>query len=53
MLVLLAIIAALQYRWTTEVTDAKEFRVGREVESRMIQWHLDLYCEFSAICIAL
>ena len=53
MVVLLTIIAALQYRWTTEVTDAKEFRVGREVESRMIQWHLDLYGEFSAICIAL
>ena len=53
MVVLLTIIAALQYRWTAEVTGANEFRVGREVESRMIQWHLDLYREFSAICIAL
>ena len=53
MVLLLAAIAVLQYRWTDEVTGAHEFRVGREVESRMIRWHLDLYGEFSAVCIAL
>ena len=50
MMVLLAIIAALQYRWTAEVTGVDEFRVGRELESVMIRWHLDLYGEFSAVC---
>lgn len=53
MVVLLAIIAALQYRWTAEVTGVNEFRVGRELESAMIKWHLDLFREFSAICVAL
>ena len=53
MVVLLAIIAALQYRWTAEVTGVNEFRVGRDLESVMIRWHLDLYREFSAICVAL
>ena len=53
MVVLLAIIAALQYRWTAEVTGVNEFRVGRDLESVMIKWHLDLYREFSAICVAL
>lgn len=53
MLVLLALIAALQYRWTAEVTGVNEFRVGRDLESVMIKWHLDLYREFSAICVAL
>jgi signal transduction histidine kinase len=53
MMVLLAIIAALQYRWTAEVTGVDEFRVGRELESVMIKWHLDLYAEFSAVSVAL
>ena len=53
MVVLLAIIAALQYRWTAEVTGVNEFRVGRELESAMIKWHLDLFREFSAVCVAL
>jgi signal transduction histidine kinase len=53
MVVLLAIIAALQYRWTAEVTGVNELQVGRELESVMIRWHLDLYREFSAVCVAL
>ena len=53
MVALLAILAALQYRWTAEVTGVNEFRVGRELESEMIKWHLDFYREFSAVCVAL
>jgi signal transduction histidine kinase len=53
MVVLLAIVAALEYRWTAEVSGAHELRVGRELESLMIKWHLDLYREFSAVCVAL
>lgn len=53
MVVLLAAVAVLQYRWTSEVSDADEFRVGTELESLMMRWHLDLYGEFSAICVAM
>ena len=53
MVVLLTIVAALQYRWTTEVSAASEVRVGTELESLMMRWHFDFYGEFSAICVAL
>jgi len=53
MVVLLAIVAVLQYRWTTEVSAASEVRVGTELESLMMRWHFDFYGEFSAICVAL
>jgi signal transduction histidine kinase len=53
MVVLLTIIAVLQYRSTTELTGVKEFQVGKDVETRMIKWHLDLYGELAAICVAL
>ena len=52
MVVLLTIVAVLQYRWTTEVSAASEVRIGTELESLMIKWHLDFYGEFSAICVA-
>lgn len=52
MVVLLTIVAVLQYRWTTEVSAASEVRIGTELESLMIRWHLDFYGEFSAICVA-
>jgi signal transduction histidine kinase len=53
MVVLLTIIAVLQYRWTTELTGVKEFQVGKDLETRMIKWHLDLYGELAAVCVAL
>jgi hypothetical protein len=53
MVVLLTAIAALHYRWTSEVSGANETRLARELESVMIKWHLDLYGEFSAVCVAL
>ena len=51
--VLLSIIAVLQYRWNDQIRKATEARMGAELESSMINWHLDLYGEFSAICVAL
>ncbi len=50
---LLATVAVLQYRWTTEASSAEEMRIGAEIESLMTKWHGDLYGEFSAICIAM
>jgi signal transduction histidine kinase len=50
---LLLAIGALQYRWTTQIRQATEVRMGADLESAMMKWHLDLYGEFSAICVAL
>ncbi len=50
---LLGIVGTLQYRWSTEIKRAAEVRVGRDLESMMMKWHLDFYGEFSAVCVAL
>jgi hypothetical protein len=49
----LCVVAFLQYRWTTQVNNAREVRIGSDLQSRMMDWHLDLYREFAAICVAL
>lgn len=53
MVALLAIVAILQYRWTMEVTQATDARIGSDVQSLMMDWHYDLYRELSAICATL
>jgi signal transduction histidine kinase len=51
--VLLVIVGTLQYRWSTAIRRAEEVRVGTDLESVMIKWHLDFYGEFSTVCVAL
>ncbi len=51
--VLLAIVGTLQYQWSTEIKRAAELRVGADLESTMMKWHLDFYSEISAVCTAL
>ncbi len=53
MVALLGIVAVLQYRWTMEVTEAADARIGSDLQSLMMDWHYDLYRELSAICAAL
>jgi signal transduction histidine kinase len=53
MVILLAVLAFLQYRWANEAASASEMRIGAELESLMMKWHRDLYGEFSAICSAM
>jgi signal transduction histidine kinase len=53
LVVLLAVLALLQFRWTNEATAASEMRIGAQLESLMMKWHGDLYGEFSAICTAM
>jgi len=50
---LLLAIALLQYRWNMQIRRATEIRVGADLESAMMKWHLDLYGELSTICIGL
>ena len=49
----LCVVAFLQYHWTTQVNNAQEIRIGSDLQTRMMDWHLDLYREFAAICVAL
>jgi signal transduction histidine kinase len=51
--VLLVAVGFLQYRWNAQIRQATEVRMGADLESVMMNWHLDLYGEFSAICVAL
>jgi len=53
MFALLMTVAVLQYRSTSKVTEATEARNGNNVESLMLDWHLDFYRQFSGICVAL
>src|SRR5258708_3447889 len=50
---LLIMVAVLQYRWTKELSLATEARIGSTVQPLMVGWHLDLYGEVAAICVAL
>jgi|GEM_PF-644794 signal transduction histidine kinase len=52
-IVVLGVVAILQYRWNSQIRAASEANVGTNLESRMIKWHLDFYGEFSTICVAL
>jgi signal transduction histidine kinase len=51
--ILLAAVALLQYRWNMQIRQASELRAGADLESVLMKWHLNLYREFSTICIAL
>jgi two-component system sensor histidine kinase SenX3 len=51
--VLLTAAALLQYHWSAQIRQAMEVRLGADLESLMLTWHLNLYREFSTICIAL
>jgi len=45
--------ATLQYRWAKELSEATQGSAGENLQTRMTQWHRDLYDELSTICIAL
>jgi len=51
--ILFGAAAFLQYRLNLQIKQAMESRLGADLESVMVRWHLDLYREFSTICIAL
>ena len=51
--ILFIAVALIQYRWNIQIRQATETRLGADLESVMMKWHLDLYGEFSTVCIAL
>lgn len=50
---LLVAVALMQLRSTNQIDEATESRIGSNLESQMIDWHLDFYRRFSSICVAL
>ena len=49
----LILLAAVQYRWSRQINEANETRVGTSLQSLMMDWQLDFFREFSGVCVAL
>jgi signal transduction histidine kinase len=51
--VILIVLAVLQYRWTTEVSEATSVRLADTLQLSMINWHLDFFRNFSEVCLTM
>src|SRR5271170_1492878 len=51
--IVVIVLAALQYRWSNQVSEATSIRLADSLQMSMINWHLDLFRDFSEICIAM
>ncbi|MGB9067871.1 MAG: HAMP domain-containing sensor histidine kinase [Candidatus Acidiferrales bacterium] len=50
---IVAILAVLQYRWSNQVSEATSLGLADSLQMSMVNWHLDLFHDFSQICVAL
>src|SRR5258707_1073523 len=51
--VVVIVLGVLQYRWSNQVSEATSIRLADSLQMSMINWHLDLFRDFSEICIAM
>ena len=51
--IVVIVLAALQYRWSNQVSEATSIRLADSLQMSMINWHLDFFRDFSEICIAM
>jgi len=51
--IVVLILAALQYRWSNQVSEATSIRLADSLQMSLINWHLDFFRDFSEICIAM
>ena len=51
--VVVIVLAALQYRWSNQVSEATSIRLADSLQMSMINWHLDFFRDFSEICVAM
>ena len=51
--VVVTVLAALQYRWSNQVSEATSVRLADSLQMSMINWHLDFFRDFSEIGLAL
>ena len=47
------VLGVLQFRWSNQVSEATSIRLADSLQMSMINWHLDLFRDFSEICIAM
>ena len=47
------VLAALQYSWSNQVSEATSLRLADSLQMSMINWHLDLFRLFSQVCLTL
>ena len=51
--IIVVVLAFLQYNWSNQVSEATSLRLADSLQMSMINWHLDLFRDFSQICLAL
>jgi signal transduction histidine kinase len=51
--IVVIVLGVLQYRWSNQVSEATSIRLADSLQMSMINWHLDLFRDFSEICIAM
>jgi signal transduction histidine kinase len=51
--IIVIVLAYLQYSWSNQVSEATSLRLADSLQMSMINWHLDLFRDFSQICLAL
>jgi signal transduction histidine kinase len=51
--IVIIMLAVLQYRWSNQVSEATSIRLADSLQMSMINWHLDLFRDFSEVCVAL
>jgi signal transduction histidine kinase len=51
--IIVVVLAFLQYNWSNQVSEATSLRLADSLQMSMINWHLDLFRDFSQICAAL
>src|SRR6202040_3734850 len=51
--IVVMVLAALQYRWSNQVSEATSIRLADSLQMSMINWNLDFYRVLSEVCVAL
>src|SRR5258708_5342476 len=51
--IVVIVLAALQYRWSNQVSEATSIRLADSLHISMINWPLDFFRDFSEICVAM
>src|ERR1700744_4741406 len=51
--IVVVVLAVLQYSWSNQVSEATSMRLADSLQMSMVNWHMDLFREFSQICLTL
>jgi signal transduction histidine kinase len=51
--IVVLVLAALQYRWSNQISEATSIRLADSLQMSMINWHLDFFRDFSEVCVGM